>query len=136
MRVVLDTNVLISGLMLPYSVPGKIVALWQAGSFDLVLSEPMLAELERVLSYPKIAKRLHWDDARIARFLALLRFQAEIADIGGTPAEVPGDPNDAPILATLIAGKADCLVSGDEDLLSLAGNYPVLSPAGFMQRIF
>ena len=45
MRVVLDTNVLVSGLMLPESRPGKIVAAWRAGQFDLVVSEPLLAEI-------------------------------------------------------------------------------------------
>jgi predicted nucleic acid-binding protein len=44
------------------------------------------------------------------------------------------DPNDVPILATQIAAGADCLVTGDRDLLALAGPYPILSPADFCAR--
>lgn len=61
MRVVLDTNVFVFGLMLPQSLPGRIVAAWRDGEFDLVLSEPMLEEITRVLAYPKISRRLGWD---------------------------------------------------------------------------
>jgi predicted nucleic acid-binding protein len=44
------------------------------------------------------------------------------------------DPNDVPILAMLIAGSADCLVSGDKDLLAVADRYPILTPAEFCSR--
>ncbi|MFA7243226.1 MAG: putative toxin-antitoxin system toxin component, PIN family [Sulfuricellaceae bacterium] len=131
MRVVLDSNVFISGLMLPQSIPGKILAAWGSGQFDLVLSEPMLGEISRVLSYPKISRRIGWDDDKIARYIALLRFEAAIVSIEGI-----ADPHDSPILATLLASKADCLVSGDDHLLCLAGEYPVCSPAEFVSRIF
>ena len=136
MRVVLDSNVFISGLMLPQSIPGKIIAAWRGRQFDLVLSEPMLIEIGRVLSYPKINRRIGWDDATITRYVDLLRFEADIVNIMGIVADVPNDQHDAPILATLIASKADCLVSGDDDLLRLAGRYPVLSPGEFISRIF
>lgn len=122
--------------MLPDSVPGRIVAAWRVGQFDLVLSEPMLEEIARVLTYPKIARRLKWDEAKLARYISLLRFEAEMVNIEGTAASVPKDPDDNPILATLIASAADCLVSGDDDLLSLAQQYPILSPSAFIQRIF
>jgi uncharacterized protein len=135
-RVVLDTNVLISGLMLPQSIPGKIVAVWQSGGFDLALSEPMLEEIARVLSYPKIIKRLQWREAEIAKYISLLRFNADVVEIGDTVADAPRDPNDTPILATLMAGKADCLVTGDEDLLSLAESHPILTPAAFYGKVF
>lgn len=90
MRVVLDTNVLVSGLLLPDSVPGKILQAWRSASFTLVMSEPMLAELGRVLAYPKIRKRLKWNDQTIARFIALFRFMAEVVELSDITAEVPG----------------------------------------------
>lgn len=136
MRVVLDSNVFISGLMLPQSIPGKILSVWNSGQFDLVLSEPMLSEISRVLSYPKILRRIGWNDEKISRYIALLRFEANIVSVDGVVADVPGDPNDSPILATLLASKADCLVSGDEHLLCLAGQYPICSPAEFAAKIF
>lgn len=135
MRVVLDTNVLVSGLMLPDSVPGKIVGAWRAAHFDLVLSEPLIAELARVLSYPKIHARLRWEEDDIAGYLLLLRFKAEIADTSRTKVKVPGDPGDSPVLATLVASGADCLVSGDRHLLGLRHKYPIVTPAEFARTI-
>ena len=122
--------------MLPKSTPGRIITAWRAGQFSLVLSEPMLAEISAVLSYPKIRKRTGWDDDTISRYLTVLRFEAEITDTRRTPAHVPRDAKDNMVLATLLASKADCLVSGDSDLLTLAGAYPILSPADFAGRIF
>lgn len=136
MRVVLDTNIFISGLMLPQGVPGKVIAAWRGGQFGLVLSEPMLVEFARVLAYPKIRKRIQWGDVKIAQFVDLLRFEAEIVDIVNTHATVPQDPDDSLILATFIAGQADCLVTGDDDLLSLAKQYTILTPAAFMSHFF
>lgn len=136
MRAVIDTNVFISGLMLPTSTPGRIIGAWRTGQFSLVLSEPILAEISAVLSYPKIRKRTGWDDDTISRYLTVLRFEAEISDIRRTSARVPRDAKDNMVLATLLASKADCLVTGDLDLLTLADTYPILSPADFVNRIF
>jgi putative PIN family toxin of toxin-antitoxin system len=134
-KVVLDTNVLVSGLMLPDSVPGRIVAAWRGAQFELVLSESLLDEIGRVLSYPKIRGRLRWGQDEIARFLLLLRFKADIVDTTGEKASVPRDPGDDPVLATLLAADADCLVSGDSDLLALRDRFPIQTPAEFVRRL-
>lgn len=136
MRAVVDTNVFISGLMLPKSTPGQVVAAWRAGHFNLVLSELMLDEIGAVLGYPKIRKRIGWDEDTINRYSTLLRFEAEIADIQGIQASVPRDAKDNMVLATLLASEADCLVTGDLDLLTLADTYPICTPADFAKRIF
>jgi putative PIN family toxin of toxin-antitoxin system len=135
-RAVVDTNVFISGLMLPKSTPGRVIAAWRAGHFHLVLSEPMLDEIGAVLNYPKIRKRIGWDEDTISRYLTLLRFEAEIADVQGIQAHVPRDAKDNMVLATLLASEADCLVTGDLDLLTLADTYPICTPADFSKRIF
>jgi len=134
-KVVLGTNVLVSGLMLPDSVPGRIVAAWRGAQFELATSEPLLEEIGRVLSYPKIQGRLRWGQDEIARFLLLLRFKADIVDITGEKAGVPRDPGDDPALATLLAADADCLVSGDSDLLALRDRFPIQTPAEFVRRL-
>ena len=135
MKVVLDTNVLISGLMLPESIPGKIVTAWRNAHFELVLSEPMLAEIAKVMAYPKIADRLQWDTHRIDQFVLLLRFKTHIVEINQIKAEVPDDPDDNMILATFLAAQAECLISGDSDLLALQNQYPILTPAEFAKRL-
>ncbi len=135
MKVVLDTNVLISGLMLPKSVPGSIVNGWKSGQFDLAFSEEMLTEVGRVLGYPKISKRLEWDSALVERFLLLLRYKAEVVMIDGIEATVPRDADDNMVLATLIQSRADYLVTGDQDLLELQEQYPIIAPARFVEYL-
>ena len=135
MKVVLDTNVMISVHMLPDSVRGAIVAAWRGAQFELAMSDPLLDEIGRVLSYPKIQGRLRWGQDEIARSLPLLRFKADIVDIAAEKARVPRDPGDNPVLATLLAADADCLVSGDADLLALRDRFPIQTRAEFVRRL-
>jgi putative PIN family toxin of toxin-antitoxin system len=135
-RAVLDTNVFVSGLLLPRSVPGQIVAAWRGGQFGAVLSEPMLLEIGQVLAYPKISKRLCWSEETLASYLTLLRFETEVVVLDAMHASVPRDADDDMVLATLLASGADFLVTGDQDLLVLAGQHSIVTPADFARRIF
>ncbi len=135
MKVVLDTNVLLSGLMAPGGTPGRILAAWDEARFDLAMSIEQLAEIGRALSYPKIHRRLKWDEQRIEQYIRQLYIRAEVVDLHSTSVETPRDPQDTPILATLIASRADVLVTGDRDLLELRGKYPIETPAEFVRRL-
>jgi putative PIN family toxin of toxin-antitoxin system len=134
-KVVLDTNVLLSGLMFPDGAPGRIVAAWRQARFDLVISIHQLAEIGRVLAYPKIRRILGWDERRIEQFIRQLYVRAQIVDLDGISVEVPADPDDVPILATLVAGQADVLITGDGDLLALRDRHAILTPAEFVRRL-
>ena len=135
MKVVLDTNVLLSGLMFPEGIPGRILAAWAEARFEVVLSLDQLAEIGRVLEYPKIRRKLGWDAERIELFIKQLYIRAEVVELGPISVEVPCDPDDAPVLATLAAARADVLVTGDGDLLALRGKYPIETPAEFVRRL-
>jgi putative PIN family toxin of toxin-antitoxin system len=135
MKVVLDTNVLISGLAYPNSIPGKIVAAWDLHALRLSMSPFQLDEIARVLGYPKIRKLLGWSDGQIESFVRQMMLRVEVVEVEGGDATVPGDPNDAPILATLIASSADVLVTGDSDLLALRERFPIETPAQFSRRL-
>ena len=133
LRVVLDTNVLLSGIAYPASIPGKIIAAWRYGSVDVVLSGFILDELRRVL--PRLANRHLLSAVEIEDLVDILSIQAEIVD--PLPNQTPDlrDPNDLPVLGTLLAaqraGGADYLVTGDKDLLAMSGNFPIVTPAQF-----
>ncbi len=135
MKVVLDTNVLLSGLVYPEGKPGRVIAAWAETRFEVALSLDQLAEIGRVLEYPKIRRRLGWDDERIELFIKQLYIRAEVVELGTISVDVPRDPGDAPILATLVAAKADVLVTGDGDLLALRAKYPIETPAEFVRRL-
>ena len=135
MKVVLDTNVLLSGLMYPSSNPGRIVEAWVAGQFELVLSYAQLTEVARTLAYPKIRKVTGWDSARIDAFLRQLLLRAKLIDTQAPPAEVPTDPSDTPILASALLSRADLLVTGDSDLQALRERFAIATPAEFAARL-
>ena len=134
MKVVLDTNVMVSALLKRDSIPARILtAVWD-GQLQLLSSAPLLEELLRVLNYPKIRKRLLAASIEIDQFLELLPFfVTEVVPDDGS-ALMPRDPADRMVLATLIAGSADWLVTGDEDLLALADQFPILTPTAFVER--
>ena len=134
MKVVLDTNVLVSALLKRDSIPGQLLqAVWD-GNLDLVLSEPLLAELREVLNYPKIRKRLVANAIDSELLLELLPFFTIQVDLSAVKVPRPRDAADEIVLATLVAGQTEWLVSGDEDLLILADQFPILSPAAFVAR--
>lgn len=129
MRVVLDNNVLLSGLAYPGSVPGRIVTSWRNGSLEVVLSHFILGELRRVL--PRLSQRHNLSDAEIADLVDCLSSEAELVEPSSGVEPALTDPQDQPVLGTWRAAQADYLVTGDKALLALAPHYPVVTPAQF-----
>ena len=84
LRVVLDTNVLVSGLAYPASVPGRIVGAWQRGGLDVVLSKYILEEMVRVL--PRLS-RIKLSPAAIRDLADSFLFLAEIVEPSGVVEE-------------------------------------------------
>jgi hypothetical protein len=110
-RLVIDTNILISALLSGTSLPAHLIVLWREGRFDLLTSAEQLDELIRVTRYPKIRRRL-------APALAG-RLINEIRDLSVLLTELPAvtaspDPHDNYLLAMAVSGSADFLVTGDK----------------------
>lgn len=130
---VLDTNVLVSGIAYPGSIPGKLLAAWRYGALEVVLSGYILDELRRVL--PRLAHRHGLSAHEIDDLIDALAIQAEVVE-----PEIVLDPEltdeyDQPVLGTLIAAlnceQADVLITGDKALLALRDRYPIRTPAEF-----
>ncbi len=121
--------------MYPDGIPGRIAAAWFDAQFEVAFSIEQLAEIARVLAYPKIRRILKWDDQRIEQFIKQLYVRAEVIELRSTAVEIPRDPDDAHILATLVAAEADLLITGDADLLALRDRYSIETPAEFVQRL-
>jgi putative PIN family toxin of toxin-antitoxin system len=134
-RAVLDTNVLVSGLVSQKGLPRQILDAWLEGRYTLVISLYMVDELAHVLTYPHIAERIRLTREELEAILAILLSQAEL-----TPGklQLPGatrDPKDDPVVACAVEGRAGYIVSGDQDLL-LLGEYKsvrVVTPRRFVE---
>lgn len=132
MRAVFDANVLVSALLSPGGAPAQILSRWLVGEFELVVSERLLAELRRSLSYPKLSKQITAEEAE--SFVDLLREMAERAEDPPRPPRRSRDPGDDYLLALAEAARA-VVVSGDQHLLELADRFPVRSPREFIQAL-
>ncbi len=118
LRVVLDTNVVLSALVFGGGQAGQLRRAWQAGAFVPLASAVTVQELVRVLAYPKFALARAAQDELLADFLPY----AQTVRMPQPPPPVPEcrDPLDVPFLQLAVAGQAQRLVSGDKDLLVLA----------------
>jgi uncharacterized protein len=129
-RAILDPNVIISALLSRDGTPARVLRAWLEGRFDLIVSPLLLEELERALSYPKLAERIKAEEG--AGLIDWLRREAILAD---DPAEPPTsrseDPGDDYLLALAEAERA-ALVSGDRHLLALTAELPVLTAREFL----
>jgi putative PIN family toxin of toxin-antitoxin system len=125
-------NVLIASLLSPDGPSAQLLLRWLAGDFELIVSDKLVAELKRALSYPKVHTRIA--PAEAAAFVALLEASAtRMPD----PSEAPRrsrDPGDDYLLA-LAERSSSVVVSGDGDLLNLAKDFPIYSPSGFLATL-
>jgi putative PIN family toxin of toxin-antitoxin system len=132
-RAVVDVNVLISGVLSAKGSSAEILRASREGQIELVVSELLLAELKRTLAYPKLRKRIPPEKA--AAFVNWVRDHASVAeDPAGPPPVSSRDPGDDYLLALAINRRA-YLVTGDQDLLVLSNDLPILTPAQFATKL-
>src|SRR5438105_3871650 len=134
-RVVLDTNVVLSALLFGGGPAGRLRVGWQAGQFVPLASAATARELVRVLSYPKFRLAESEQQDLLADYLPWV----QVVRIPDPPPATPPcrDSFDLPFLHLAIAGTAKMLVTGDKDLLALAGARglcPVLGIDAFLQQ--
>ncbi len=138
-KIVLDCNVLISGLMTPRGNPAQILRLAYERKIELLVSPDIIKEYWRVLHYPKIVKRLETVGIPLAMAENILKNFNEIATVTLGILEVKvikNDPTDDKFLSCAMEGKADFIISGDEHLLSVREfeNILILTPQAFLEH--
>ena len=126
MKVVLDANVLVAA----FAVRGLCEAVYQVcvAEHQVVASEYLLREVRRAFRGKLKLTAGHADE-----IVELIRENALIVKPAQVETHACRDPPDLPVLGTLLAAQADCLVTGDQDLLALKRfhSVPILSPRGF-----
>ena len=134
-RVVLDNNVVLSALVFRRGAAGALRPAWQSGVFVPLVSKVTAQELVRVLGYPKFRLTASDQEELLADYLPY----AQTVRVPDPPPKVPDcrDPFDLPFLHLAVAGRAQVLVSGDLEVLSMASTFerqhgcPILSLDAF-----
>ena len=137
MRFVLDTNLLVSGVIAA-ALPRRLVDGAKAGEFELCTSEALLAELLDVLSRSKFAARLAQAGLTPQGIVDDLRRIAVVVSPTVTPRVVPTDADDDHVIAAAVAGQADLIASGDKrDLLPLSSyaGIPIVTAREAVERL-
>lgn len=132
LRVVLDTNVLVSAFTHP---EGRILFLWQQarqGHYQLLTSPAIVHEVARILRHI-----FAWEEVRVSLRMRELVRVSEVVIPSVLPEAVPDDPDDNHILACALAGQAGLIVSGDKHLRRLKAyqGIPIVRPADFLHTL-
>ncbi len=136
MRVVIDTNVLVSA-MLWGGKPRQLFHKGLTGEVILVISEVLLDELADVLSRSKFAAELLRVGTSVEEIVELVRRRAEVVLPAQIDPAIAADPDDDAVLACAIAGRADAIVSSDRHLLELAQYraIPIVTASALLERL-
>ncbi len=136
MRVVLDTNIIVSGLLW-HGSPRRVLDVARDGIIELYTSSALLEELQDVLSREKFAKRLEVVKVTAQNLTEGYAALATVVEAEPIEPVILHDPDDDAVLACALVADCEMIVSGDEDLLDLK-NYQeirILTAAGFLEEI-
>jgi putative PIN family toxin of toxin-antitoxin system len=134
-RIVVDLNVLVSGIISKNGLPGQLLALWRERRYQLIASTTMIERLEEVLARPQLQSFVKEHEAA-----ALIKDLKDAAILVNpqVPLDLTTDPEDNIVLATAVACRADMLVSGDQQHLLRLGKVqgiPIVRPRDAIERL-
>jgi putative PIN family toxin of toxin-antitoxin system len=136
-RVVIDTNVIISRYWSPRGIASRVLGLLERNAFELVLSADILAEYHRVLRYPDIQAFHRMSDAEIDRALDELVGVSIVIEPSERLAVIEDDPDDDIFLECAVEAKAQFIVSGNKHLLKLGAYRGIqILPLALFLRLF
>ncbi|MCC6567885.1 MAG: putative toxin-antitoxin system toxin component, PIN family [Anaerolineales bacterium] len=136
MRVVVDTGILVSALIRPQGNIGDVLHALRDGRFIAIYSTAMMLEVTDVLSRPKIQEKYHVQTEDITALINLVRLRGELV-IPKQTVTACRDPKDNKFLEAALEGKADAIVTGDNDLLVLNPfeSVDILRPAELLSKL-
>lgn len=137
--VVLDSNVIVSSLLHTNSATSRIIELWRKQYFQVLISNYILSEVKDTLRDKQLTQKYHLSPTKQARLLTQLLYSGQLLNSSLPQSPYIRDPNDKPVIQLALTGKADYLVTGDQDLLILANNkhiqhLQILSPISFLHE--
>ena len=135
MRIVLDTNVLISAFLSRTGTPYQVFELTRTSDMALIMSRAVFQELERVIRYPHLRSHANYSDNQVERFLRGIDQISVWVSVDQTLAAITNDESDNRLLELAVAGKARYIITGDKrHLLPLRRfqGIEVVSPTEFL----
>ena len=134
MRLILDTNILLSALLSPLGAPAQLLDAWERQAFTLVACDALIAELRDVAGRPFFRAKLRASTAELLA-VGLRDFSLFCRDLSSGP--IAPDPQDSFLLALAEAGNAEFLVTGDKEFLSLKQHKltRIITPAAMIELL-
>jgi uncharacterized protein len=134
MKIVSDTNVIVSRAIVTAGIPARLFRRWEDGDFELLISEEILSECKRVMAYPRTMKRHRYSEAQIDELIEFLRSFATVVQPHEVLDAVSEDATDNRIIECALVGEADYIVTGDNHLLNLRSyrGIQIIAPATFL----
>ena len=138
LRVVLDTNLFVSSILVTVGLPAQALDAWRRQEYLLLVSPALITEVRHTLGYPRLRRKYAITDEKVEQLVALLEQRAIVVpgDANVTGA-IPADPKDEIILACAVDGQANLIVSGDQHLLALSDyqGIPILPVRAFLEQL-
>lgn len=137
MRIVLDTNVVVSAILWRGTPHRLLAAIGQHTGIQINSSPELIRELADVLGRPAVGKQLQTIGRTASALVADYVQALELVEPVSVPSVVPDDADDDHVIAAAVAAKADVIVSGDSHLLALktVGRIEIVTPAEAIRRI-
>jgi putative PIN family toxin of toxin-antitoxin system len=139
LRVVLDTNIFVSSLLVKEGLSAQVLDAWRERKFLLATSPTLVSEIQSTLNYPRIRRKYNITNKDVSQLITLLAEDALVVpgDIETASGSVPDDPADEAVLACALDAEADLVVSGDRHLLDLAEyrGIRILTVREFMEKL-
>jgi putative PIN family toxin of toxin-antitoxin system len=137
MRVIIDTNIWVSGLLWG-GMPNQVLQRVRQGAVQALTTEPLLAEIARTFAYPKLQPKLQQRQETPSSLLLTVQELTQLCIPVQLIVSILRDTKDLVVLEAAVGGNAGGIITGDRDLLVLGefSGIPILSPQDFLQRYF
>lgn len=135
-RAVVDTNILVRAIIKPLGTVGPVLRRLRDGAYVLIYSEPLLTELVDAVNRPRIKDKYGVTPEDIETLMAFILLRGE-AVVPTRRITICRDPKDNMFLEAAVDGKADMIISGDDDLLKLNAfeGIPIVTPTEFLAKL-
>lgn len=136
-KAVLDSNIIVSALIVPHGKPAQIILYAKQGKFTCILSAEILQEVRGILTRRHIQKKYHPTEEAIEKLLSVLQELSVMISVQNIENVIPNDPPDNIVLACAVEGNADYLVSGNLYFINLKEyrNVKMVTPAQFLETL-